>query len=381
MEVKGKCASEFKAVQQAFEAIVQSPSERGAGVCIQVGGETVVDLWAGPKDRNGNEPWQHDTLVNSYCAIKPLTAVAVLMLVERGKLDLDAPVSSYWPAFAQGAKEQVTLRQVLCHTSGIPALRLPDRTPIMYDWAQMAEVMAAEPLWWEPGLDLGYAATTYGWIIGEVIRRVDGRDSQTFIRDEITGPHGLEIHLGVVPKHFSRIAHFEHAQGRIGDGYAQGLRKVLLDEPEHVATLAFTNPSVAAKNTADPRWWTYHQPGVNSHSTAYGLAGFYSVLLAGRLIGQESLNEFQREHSNGMDRTLLRPMRYGLGCMMEQPADQGASYCMGPQAFGHVGLGGPVAFADPERDVTFGFVTTTMGSHVLMDPRAKELATRAYTAL
>lgn len=381
MDAIGKCAAGFEAVQQAFEAIFDDPQERGAGVCVQVGGETVVDLWAGVADLEGNKPWDHGTLVNTYCAIKPFTAVAALMLVEQGKLELDVPVAHYWPEFAQGGKERVTLRQVLSHTSGVPALRLPSRTPVMYDWETMIEVMAAEPLWWAPGTNLAYGATTYGWIVGELIRRVDGRDPCTFIREQISQPNGLEVHMGVEPQHFHRIAYFERAPGRVGDNYAQDLRKVLVGEPEHVATLAFTNPSNSPTQTADPRWWAHQQPGVNGHGTAHGLAGFYSALLGGRLIGPELLDAFTREHSNSMDRTLLRPMRYGLGCMMEQPAEPGATHCMGPNAFGHVGLGGPVSFADPEREVTFGFVTNTMGSHVLMDPRVQKLATLAYAAL
>lgn len=381
MEAKGKCASEFEAVQQAFEAIFDDPQERGAGLCVQVDGKTVVDLWAGVADLEGQKPWNRDTLVNTYCAIKPFTAVAALMLVEEGKLELDVPIARYWPEFEQGGKGQVTLRQVMSHTSGVPALRLPSRTPSMYDWDEMVEIMAAEPLWWQPGTDLGYGATTYGWIIGELIRRADGREPTTFIRERISQPNGLEVYMGVDEQDFHRIAHFDRAEGREGDAFAVGLRHVIVNKPEHVATLAFTNPSVGPRQTADPRWWAYQQPGVNGHGTAHGLAGFYSALLGGRLIGPELLSEFTRENSNSMDRTLLRPMRYGLGCMLEQAADRAASSCMGPNTFGHVGLGGPVSFADPERNVSFGFVTTTMGSHVLMDPRAQKLATLTYAAL
>jgi len=381
MEAKGTCVSGFEAVQQAFESIFDDPQERGAGVCVQVGGETVVDLWAGVADFERQKPWGHDTLVNAYCTIKPFTAVATLMLVEQGKLELDVPVARYWPEFAQGGKDQVTLRQVLSHTSGLPALRLPNRTPTMYDWHEMAAILAAEPQWWQPGTDLGYGATTYGWILGELIRRVEGQEPCDFIREKISQPNGLEVHMGVEEQHFHRIAGFDRAEGRQGDQYAVDLRKVIVNEPEHVATLAFTNPNVGPGQTSDPRWWAYRQPGVNGHGTAHGLAGFYSALLGGRLIGPELLSEFTQEHSNGMDRTLLRPMRYGLGCMMEQPADPGASFGMGSRVFGHVGLAGPVGFADPERDVSFGFVTTTMGSHVLMDPRAKKLATLVYAAL
>ncbi|EPB6479687.1 serine hydrolase domain-containing protein [Pseudomonas aeruginosa] len=381
MEAKGHCASGFEEVRQVFEAIFDNPAERGAGLCVQVEGETVVDLWAGVADLHGQVPWQRDTLVNAYCVIKPVTAVAALMLVEEGRLGLDVPVCAYWPAFAQNGKERITLRQVLCHTSGLPALRPPDRTPIMYDWEAMVEAVAAEPAWWAPGMELGYGATTYGWILGELIRRVDGRDSQAFIQERITRSLGLEVHAGVAAEDFQRIAHFEYAAGRQGEHYARELREIIVNRPGDVATLAFTNPSMSSKNTSDPRWWAYHQPGACSHATVHGLAGFYSALLGGRLIGTELLRDFHQEQSCGIDRTLCRPMRYGLGCMLENAADPVASYCMGQKAFGHVGLGGPVAFADPERNLSFAFVTTTMGGHVLMDPRPRALAERCYAAL
>lgn len=218
-------------------------------------------------------------------------------------------------------------------------------------------------------------------ILGELIRRVDGRDSQAFIQERITRSLGLEVHAGVAAEDFQRIAHFEYAAGRQGERYARELREIIVNRPGDVATLAFTNPSMSSKNTSAPRWWAYHQPGACSHATAHGLSGFYSALLGGRLIGAELLRDFHQEQSCGIDRTLCRPMRYGLGCMLENAADPAASYRMGQKAFGHVGLGGPVAFADPERNLSFAFVTTTMGGHVLMDPRPRALAERCYAAL
>ena len=381
MEAKGLCTPEFEAVKSAFEAIFNDPQERGAGLCINVGGRTVVDLWAGSSDLDGNKAWNKDTLVNTFCVIKPFAAVAALMLVEKGKLELDIPVAHYWPEVAQGGKGQVTLRHVMSHTSGIPALRLPDRNPAMYDWEQMVNVLAAEPLWWQPGTALGYGTTTYGWIIGELIRRTDGRAPCTFIHEEITQPNGLEVHLGVQEQDFYRIAHFDSAKGRVGDPYSKHLRDVVTTHSEDISTLAFTNPGMSPKRSSDPKWWAFQQPGACSHSTAGGLASFYSTLLAGRLISTEMLNEFTKEQSNGMDRLWKRPMRYGLGCMMEQKADPDASHCMGPNTFGHIGLGGPIAFADAERDVSFSFVTTTSGGHTMIDPRAQNLAALAYAVI
>ncbi|AGI83001.1 esterase [Pseudomonas aeruginosa B136-33] len=199
-------------------------------------------------------------------------------------------------------------------------------------------------------MELGYGATTYRWTLGELIRWVDGRGSQTFIQEQITRPEGLQVYAGVAAEDFQRIAHFEYAAGRQGECYAWELREIIVNRPGDVATLAFTNPSMSSKNTSDPRWWACHQPGACRHATTHCLAGFYSALLGGRLIGAGLLRDFHQEQSCGIDRTLYRQMRYGLGCMLENAADPAASYRMGQKAFGHVGLGGPVAFADPERN-------------------------------
>lgn len=381
MKAQGMCTEKFAAVKQAFEDMFDDPQERGAGLCVQVDGEMVVDLWAGVADQEGKKPWTRDTLANTFCAVKPYVAVAVLMLVEAGKLDLDAPVARYWPEFAQNGKAKVTLRQVMSHTAGLPALRAPNHNPMMYDWEHMVQVLAAEPLWWEAGTDLGYGTSTFGWILGELIRRVDGRDPCVFIHEQILAPHDLDVHLGVAEQHFHRIARFDSATGRVGDPYSQALRTVLKNEPAHIATYAFTNPGMVPRRTSDPRWWAYRQPAVCAHGTAHGLAGFYSALMAGRFIGRELLSEFTREHSHGMDRIWMRPMRYGLGCMLEQQRDPTASHAMGPSTFGHIGLGGPISFADPERRVSFGFVTTTSGGHMMIDPRPSRLSSLVYAAL
>ena len=381
MKAQGMCTEKFEAVKQAFEDMFDDPQERGAGLCVQVDGEMVVDLWAGVADQEGKKPWTRDTLANTFCAVKPYVAVAILMLVEAGKLELDAPVARYWPEFAQNGKAKVTLRQVMSHTAGLPALRTPDHNPMMYDWEHMVQVLAAEPLWWEPGTDLGYGTSTFGWILGELIRRVDGRDPCVFIHEGILTPHDLDVHLGVDEQHFHRIARFDSATGRVGDPYSQALRTVLKNEPAHIATYAFTNPGMVPRRTSDPRWWAYRQPAVCAHGTAHGLAGFYSALMAGHFIGRELLSEFTREHSHGMDRIWMRPMRYGLGCMLEQQRDPTASQAMGPSTFGHIGLGGPISFADPERRVSFGFVTTTSGGHMMIDPRPSRLSSLVYAAL
>ncbi|NBF06348.1 serine hydrolase [Pseudomonas sp. Fl5BN2] len=381
MDIHGYCVKEFEPVYQAFAELFDDPRERGAAVCIQVAGQTLVDLWAGTRDSQRSLPWDRDTLVSLYSCGKPFAAVAVLQLVERGLLHLDQPIARYWPEFAASGKQQVTLRQVLCHVSGLPALRevLPAAT--LYDWDFMIECIAAHPLWWAPGSTLGYAPMIYGWVLGETIRRVDGREPGNYIAEEICTPLGLDFHVGVADQDFQRIAYLSRGEGWVGDAAAQDLWWVMGNEPRNVATLAFSNPSVSPSQTFQPRWWRLQNPGLSGHGNAHGLAGFYSALLGDELLGAPLREEFTRPHSGGWDQSLRTPTRFGLGCMLDQPDQANATFGLGPRAFGHLGLGGSVGFADPQRDLAFGFVTNTMGGFSLMDPRAQRLSRLAGQSL
>lgn len=175
MQIQGHYELKFEAVREAFAALFEDPQERGAALCIQIGGETVIDLWAGTADKDGAEAWHSDTIANLFSCTKTFTAVTALQLVAEGKLKLDAPVADYWPAFAASGKAAITLRQLLCHQAGLPALRELLPPEALYDWQTMVDALAAEQPWWTPGDGHGYAAITYGWLVGELIRRADGR--------------------------------------------------------------------------------------------------------------------------------------------------------------------------------------------------------------
>ena len=174
MQIQGHYELKFEAVREAFAALFDDPQERGAALCIQVGGETVIDLWAGSADKDGQQAWHSDTIANLFSCTKTFTAVTALQLVGEGKLALDAPVTNYWPEFAQAGKQSVTLRQLLSHRAGLPAIRELLPAEALYDWQTMVDALAAETPWWTPGTEHGYAAITYGWLIGELIRRADG---------------------------------------------------------------------------------------------------------------------------------------------------------------------------------------------------------------
>ncbi|GFM58506.1 EstA family serine hydrolase [Pseudomonas cichorii] len=373
MQIQGYFELKFEAVREAFAALFDDPQERGAALCIQVGGETVIDLWAGTADKDGAQAWHSDTIVNLFSCTKAFAAVTALQLVDEGKLKLDEPVARLWPEFAAAGKGSITLRQLLCHQAGLPALREQLPATALYEWDTMTAALAAEQPWWTPGQGHGYAAITYGWLVGEMLRRADGRGPGESIVARIAKPLGLDFHVGLADQEFDRVAHVARSKGNMGDEAAQRMLQALMREPESIATKAFTNPPSIMTSTNKPEWRRMQQPAANGHGNARSLAGFYSGLLDGSLLEAELLNEMTREHSVGEDKTLRTATRFGLGCMLDQPDVPNATYGLGPKAFGHPGAGGSVGFADPDHEVAFGFVTHTLGPYVLMDPRAQKL--------
>ena len=381
MQIHGYSDLRFEAVRDAFGALFDGTQQRGAALCVQIGGETVVDLWAGVADNQGEQVWHSDTLVNLFSCTKTFTGVAALQLVEEGKLQLDEPVGRVWPEFAVNGKEAITLRQLLCHRAGVPAIRRPLAAEALYDWDIMTAALAAEEPWWTPGTDQGYAAMTYGWLVGELLRRVDGCGPGESIVRRTAVPLGLDFHVGLDDSEAHRVAYLTRTKNDFGDAAAQRLFKALMSEPESISVRAFNNPPSIMSSGNKPEWRRMAQPAANGHGNARSLAGFYTGLLQGKLLDESLLREMTSEHSAGEDRTLLAATRFGLGCWLDQPNVANATFGMGPRAFGHPGAGGSVGFADPERELAFGFVTNTLGPYVLMDPRAQSLARSVATCL
>jgi CubicO group peptidase (beta-lactamase class C family) len=374
VQIQGSFDLQFESVKDAFAALFTDPQQCGGGLCIQVGGQTVVDIWAGVADKNAEQVWHSDTLVNLFSCTKTFTAVAALQLVAEGKLALDEPVARYWPELACAGKQAITLRQLLCHQAGLPALRAALPAEALYDWSCMTAALAAEQPWWQPGEGHGYAAITYGWLVGELLRRVDGRGPGESVIARTAQLLGLDFHIGLADCEFERVAHVSRMKGDMGDAAAQRLLKCMFTGPTSMSARAFTNPPSIMTSTNKPEWRRMQQPAANGHGNARSLAGFYSGLLAGSLLDSELMAQMRREHSVGPDKTLLTDTRFGLGCMLDQPQVANATFGLGGQAFGHPGAGGSIGFADPEREVAFGFVTNSLGPYVLMDPRAQKLA-------
>ncbi|HEX2485324.1 MAG TPA: serine hydrolase domain-containing protein [Myxococcota bacterium] len=384
--IEGFCAPGFEGVRDAFAAAFASGGEVGAAVAAVVGGEPVVDLWAGHADQARTRPWTRDTLVNVYSTTKGMTAICAHHLVERGKLDLDAPVARVWPEFAAADKGDVPLRWLLSHRAGLPAVRTLLPREALYDWDAMTNALAAETPWWTPGERHGYHALTFGWLVGEVVRRASGKSVGRYFRDEIAGPLGADFHIGLADAEHDRVAEMSAIPLPEPGAEAPALAEVFMRDPMGMAALAFMNPPSMADGVNHAAWRRAEIPGANGHATARAIARIYAAIASGAagrapLLSKESIERCREEQSRGMDAVLQISTRFGGGFMRSQADVPGGSLGPGAGAFGHPGAGGSLGFADPEAGVGFGYAMNRMGPHILLDPRATALVDALYDAL
>lgn len=384
LKIEGTCDPRFARVKDAFAENFEQRNEYGAAVALTLDGETVVDLWGGHADKARTLPWKQDTIVNIFSTTKGLTAIAAHRLVDQGKLDLDAPVVNYWPEFARAGKDHIRVRQLLNHRAGLPAIRRPLPAAAYASWEVMTGALAAEEPWWTPGTCHGYHAITYGWLIGEVIRRTSGKSVGRYFRDEIAAPLGLDCHIGLDAKDDVRCGQMIQSPPPPPDQV--NIFKYATENPDSMTAKAFMNPPAAMKLAVvnSREWRGAEVPAANGHSDARALARLYGALANGgeidsiRILQNSSIERCYHEESCGRDEVLMIPTRFSTGFMLTQPHEP-----IGPNAhsFGHAGAGGSYGFADPDAHLGFGYVMNKMGPYILMDPRARALIQAAYSSL
>jgi CubicO group peptidase (beta-lactamase class C family) len=382
VSISGTCDAAFAPVREAFAESFRAGEELGAAVAVSIDGKLVVDLWAGHKDWERTQPWRRDTLVNVYSTTKGVTALAAHRLADEGKLDVDAPVAKYWPEFAQAGKGGIPVRWLLGHRAGLPAVRKLLPGEALYEWEAMTSALAAETPWWEPGTAHGYHAVTFGWLVGEVVRRIAGKSLGAYLRDTFAGPLGLDLHVGLAEREHGRVADILQPLAPDPNGEGALLFARALAEPEGIVSRAFMNPPSMAAGPNVPAWRSAEIPGANGHATAAALAGLYgrAALGDGTVISREAWARCATEQSQGPDLVLGVPTRFGLGFMLRQVSHEGGR-CLGEKAFGHPGAGGSLGFADPEARVGFGYVMNRMGPRILLDDRAIALVEAMYGCL
>ncbi|WP_275464312.1 serine hydrolase domain-containing protein [Streptomyces noursei] len=392
MDVQGTVEDGFEPVRDAFAANFAERGERGAAVAVYRDGRKVVDLWGGTKDGDAEPgdataaPWEPGTAQIVRSATKGIAATVPLLLHQRGQLDLDAPVGTYWPEFKAAGKDRVLVRHLLAHRAGVPALDTPLTPAQAIDGVSGPAAVAAQAPAWTPGTDHGYHAQTYSWLLGELVLRVTGRTLGTWVADEISRPLGLDLWIGLPDEarpRVGRLARVEAPPRPASAGLRARPKKSVADayaDPTSLTSRAFAAISPAPDENADA-YRAAELPASAGIATAPALARAYAALIGPvddhpRLFAPATLTLARTEESAGPDRTLLVTTRFGLGFMLHGPS----SPLLGPGSFGHPGRGGALAFADPERGIAFGYVTNGMQPNVTADPRAQAVA-RALAAV
>ena len=364
-------------MRDALGENVAHRGELGAAVAVIVEGRTVANLWCGWADADRSRAWREDTVVNVFSVGKALAGLCVLMLISRGLLDLDEPVSRCWPEFAAAGKEEVTVRQVLSHQAGLAAIGRDLPEGAIYDWDQVTAALAEQQPWWTPGSAHGYHVHTFGFLAGELVRRVARERIGSFLRRELAAALGVDVSFGLARPSRARRAEYVFDPS-LARG-AEHSRRTPVNA--RLRERAYLNPpgatGVGTVNTV--AWQDAELPSANLHADARGIARVYDTLLGGTrsIVEEEVLRQATAEASAGEDLVLGRPSRFGLGFQLSQPERP-----LGPNSgsFGHFGAGGSLGFADPQARVAFGYVMNRGGPR-WQDPRNRALIDAVYWAL
>jgi CubicO group peptidase (beta-lactamase class C family) len=383
-EIQGRVDDRFARVRDAFARNFAEHGEIGASFCAIVGGRTVVDLWGGFADPTAQRPWTEGTLVMVHSATKGAAALCAHVLASRGELDVDSPVARYWPEFAAAGKERIPVRMLLNHRAGLAAIDRSLRPRDGLDGVAMASALAEQPPNWEPGTAHGYHAVTFGWLVGEVVRRISGRSLGALFRDEIAGPLGLDFWIGLPAELDPRVARITPPPPA---DPSDPFGAALLDK-DSLTRRAFMNPSTlffAGGAEFARQLRAAEIPAANGFSNARGLAGMYAPLAAGggRLVDAGTLARMSAVESEGPDRILLHATRFAQGFM--KSIDGGplhrAQLGANEAAFGHVGAGGSLGMADPVAGVAIGYAMNRMGPGLLLNERGQSLVDAIYGCL
>ena len=374
MEVHGTCDERFNTVKDLFQRSFDSGVEIGAAVSFVLDGQPVVDLWGGHYDLQRTREWERDTLVNVYSTTKGMTAICAHQLVERGLLDIEAPVARYWPEFATAGKDAITLRWLLSHKASLCGISVPLPNGALYDWDVMCAALAAQEPWWTPGEAHGYHPFTFGFLVGEVVRRVTGESLGSYFRNHVAEPLGADFHIGLPAEHDSRtsdiystlIGNKPAAPPAPNPSFAEFGQ--LMMKPGTMQWAAFLNPP-QDRNAVNTRQWRQAEiPAANGHGTARALARIYGALARGgeidgvRILRPETIERATREEASGPEKLFcgLVPMRFGLGFVLSDGSHRYSRLSPNPRAFGHAGGGGSVGMADPDARIGFGFTMNNM---------------------
>lgn len=373
-EVHGSCTEQFEPVREALREQLALGEELGASVYVDLDGEPALDVWGGHRDPGRTLPWQHDTITNVWSSTKTVTSLATLMLVDRGLIDVHAPVAEYWPEFAAGGKQGVLVRHLLAHTSGVSGWEQPVTVEDIYDWDTSCARLAAQAPWWEPGSASGYHALSMGHLLGEVIRRVTGKTLRQFVAEEIAGPLGADFQIGAREQDRSRIADVVAPPPLPFDLAA------LDPAGPMVKTLTGPAPDATVANSAG--WRGADIGGANGHGNARSVARLLSAIaLDGevdgvRLLSPKTIDLIFEEQANGVDLVLGQPLRWGIGFAL--PRRDSLPYIPEGRVCFWGGWGGSMIVMDLDRRMTVAYMMNRMGAGTIGSARSEIYVRAVY---
>jgi CubicO group peptidase (beta-lactamase class C family) len=375
-EVKGTCGERFEGVRDALAERLASGDELGASIVINIDGDNVADMWGGFRDEARTVPWTEDTITNVWSTTKTITNLAALMLADRGQLDVYAPIARYWPEYGANGKQDIEVRHLLSHTSGVSGWEQPFLTEDMYDWDKSTSQLASQAPWWEPGSASGYHAQNQGHMVGEIIRRITGKKLKQFVAEEIAGPLGADFQIGAQERDWARIADVVPPPPLPFDMDAIDMQSPAFK------TMTGPVPDAAAANTAG--WRNADMGAINGHGNARSVARIMSALALGgevdgiRLLSQKTIDLIFDEQSNGVDLVLGVPLRLGIGYGL--PLLETVPYLPDERICFWGGWGGSIIAMDLDRRMTISYMMNKMGPGVIGSDRSEAYVTAIYAA-
>ena len=399
--INGYCEDNFIEARNIFEKSISSGFELGGSIAVEVQGEKVIDLWGGHLDHSKSKAWEENTLVNVFSTTKGIAAICLLQLIEKGLLDIEKPVCEYWPEFSVNGKENIPVKYLFCHKAGLCGVREPLESGAFSNWDLItAELAKQEPLW-EPGTAHGYHAITYGHLVGELLRRIDGRTIGQYFKEEIAEPLNLDFWIGLPDSEFDRVSDIYPSKPsplqylfplltKLPRFVLPGRAKFLLDfgDTSKPVGAAFNNPPISSNKGMEAntkQWRNAEIPAANGHGTARSIAKLYGILANGgsrdgiHVLSPETIEKGRQTQSDGKDLVLggMRT-RFGLGFML---GTENVSMGPNPNAFGHGGAGGSLGFSDPDNNISLGFVMNQMHQGITAWKTATDVAESVYKAL
>jgi len=399
--ISGYCDDNFTEARNIFEKSISSGFELGGSIAVEVQGKKVIDLWGGYLDHTQSKAWEENTLVNVFSTTKGIAAICLLQLIEKGLLDIEKPVCEYWPEFSVNGKENIPVKYLFCHKAGLCGVREPLESGAFSNWDLITSELAKQKPLWEPGTAHGYHAITYGHLVGELLRRIDGRTIGQYFKEEIAEPLNLDFWIGLPDSEFDRVSDIYPSKPgplqylfplltKLPRFVLPGRAKFLLDfgDTSKPVGAAFNNPPISSNRGMEAntkQWRNAEIPAANGHGTARSIAKLYGILANGgsrdgiHVLSPETIEKGRQTQSDGKDLVLggMRT-RFGLGFML---GTENVSMGPNPNAFGHGGAGGSLGFSDPDNNISLGFVMNQMHQGITAWKTATDVAESVYKTL